>query len=191
MPPQLWPPCNYTITAASEVLRMISLSTVGMTTTPAFAWQTTSENWFSPINTDLYTALGAANSVSLKAIHHSPTTPDATLVSYGNGLATTTANTFQQYAKATLTTTDWKAAPATYNAARSFYFVQPQVPVPVKLLIELDPTDNKKLAHLFWFSAANTVTSYMANVADGTAYTLNKTALTSVPTTGYYYRSPV
>lgn len=191
MPPQLPPTCNYTITAGSEVLRMIALSTVGMNTTPAFAWQTSSENWFSPINTDLYTALGAAASVSLKAIHHSATTPDATIVSYGNGLATTTQNTFQQYAKAALTTADWKACPATYNAATSFYFVQPQAPVPVKLLIEVDPNDHKKIAHLIWFSATNTVTTYMTGVADNTAYTLTKTALTSVPTTGYYYRSPV
>jgi hypothetical protein len=192
MPPQLPPTINYSLAAgANQFLKLISLSSTGMTTQPAFAWGTNQENWFSTINTNLSSTLKNAASLTLTLIHNSPATPDATLVTYGNQLATTTSNTFQLYAKGLLSTNDWLAAPAAYNSATSYYYEETGGAANrIKLLIEVSPTDATKIGHLIWFSPNNTMTGYMSGKPDGSTVTLSKLALSSVPTTGYYYKSP-
>jgi hypothetical protein len=191
MPPQCPPVGSFYIqNGATDILRLISVSTTTLTTNPTFAWQNSKENWFSPKNLDLNTTLAAASSITLKLNHHSATTPsiDASIQATGDALANTANWTFQLYAKGTLASGDWVSGVPTYGT-KAYYFEESSASnTRPRLLFDVDASDTKKLVKMVWYCPVNTVTAYLAGAADGTTITLAKLALTNVPTTGYHYK---
>lgn len=191
MPPQMPPVGSFYITSgATDVLRLISLSTTAFTTNPAFAWQTSKENWFSVEGLNLDATFAAATSLSLKLNHHASSTPapDASIQTTGNQLAVVADWSFQLYAKGTLAPADWTAGVPTHGS-KAYYFEEKGIAnTRVRLLFDVNPNDTTKLVKMVWYCPVNTVTGYLIGAADGTTLTLNKKALTSVPTTGYHYK---
>lgn len=192
MPPQ-FPPVGsfYVQSGASDILRMISVSSTTLTTNPSFSWQKNKENWFSPTNLNLDSTFGAVTSITIKLNHHSPTTPaiDASIQATGDALANTANWSFQLYAKGTLATSDWVSGVPSYGS-KAYYFEENSMSsTRPRVLFDVDPSNNTKLLKMVWYAPVNTVTGYLIGAADGSSITLQKKALTSVPTNGYHYKT--
>lgn len=192
MPPQFPPVGSFFVqNGASDILRMISVSTTTLTSNPSFSWQNDKENWFTPSGLNLDSTFAACTSITIRLDHHAPKTPaiDSTIQSTADALANATNWSFQIYAKGTLTTSDWISGAPAYGS-KAYYFVENGAASDrPRVLFDVDSTNTTKLKKMIWYAPVNTVTAYLAGVADGTTITLDKKPLTDIPASGYYYKT--
>jgi hypothetical protein len=177
------PPGVYEVTTGSgTVFRLLSLSTTLPVSVPPFAWKKNTEHWFSPAGLKLDVALGAS---SMDVTY---TDDLSSLQKLVDALANPALYTFQLYALGVLSKDDWISGVPSW-ASPAFYFESSATPK-MKPLFEVSSSSQTTLAHLSWFSPDNTLTSYFQGASPGAKITVTSKATSTIPTNGYYYRSP-
>lgn len=182
-----FPPGVYDISkGATRIARVLSLSTV-LPNAPPIQWQPNKEHWFTTASlTNLNSYFNAAT------LRVSYVNDLGSLQKIATELADPSKYTFQLYAKGILSQSDWIAGAPSYIAP-AYYLVQKNPPIPnraMRPLFEVQASNSAKLARVTWVTLDNTVTNYFQNAAVGAFVDIEQKALSTIPSNGWYYRSP-
>lgn len=179
------PPAVYDLTTGlgDRVARILSLSTVVPTTNPPFAWQKNREHWFTKAS---ITDLNSYFSGSVMKL----TYVDAlgqNLQTIANELADPSKYRFQFYALGV--PVSWTPGAPPYSTP-AYYFEQGSAANAMRPLFQVSGANPVVLSAVTWVTLDPNVTGYFGGATPGTTISLSSKPLSSIPTGGWYCKTP-